>query len=70
MPNKIAIIGFGNIAKAIVTPLLDKKILDPKDVYCLVNSKRSVENLKNYYKYDINIFQANSKIQKLSGIAM
>ena len=65
MPNKIAIIGFGNIAKAIVTPLLDKKILDPKDVYCLVNSKRSLENLKNYYKYDVNIFQANSKDSKI-----
>jgi len=25
--NKIAIIGFGNIAKAIITPLLEKKLI-------------------------------------------
>ena len=61
MTKKIAVIGFGNIAKAIVTPLLDKKLLDPKDVYCLVNTKKSLENIRKNYKYDINIFQANSK---------
>ena len=61
MTRKIAVIGFGNIAKAIVTPLLDKKLLDPKDVYCLVNTKKSLENIRKNYKYDINIFQASSK---------
>ena len=61
MTEKIAIIGFGNIAKAIITPLLDKKLLNPRDVYCLVNSKKSLENIKKNYKYDINIFQANSE---------
>ena len=61
MTSKIAVIGFGNIAKAIITPLLEKKLLNPKDVYCLVNTKKSLENIKKNYKYDINIFQANSK---------
>ena len=60
MTSKIAVIGFGNIAKAIITPLFDKKLLNPKDVYCLVNTKKSLENIRKNYKYDINIFQANS----------
>ena len=61
MTSKIAVIGFGNIAKAIITPLFDKKLLNPKDVYCLVNTKKSLENIRKNYKYDINIFQSNSK---------
>ena len=61
MTSKIAVIGFGNIAKAIITPLFDKKFLNPKDVYCLVNTKKSLENIRKNYKYDINVFQANSK---------
>ena len=60
MTSKIAVIGFGNIAKAIITPLFDKKLVDPKDVYCLVNTKRSLENIRKKYDYDINIFQANT----------
>ena len=60
MTSKIAVIGFGNIAKAIITPLFEKKLLNPKDVYCLVNTKKSLENIRKNYKYDINIFQANS----------
>ncbi len=65
MTYKIAVIGFGNIAKAIITPLLEKKIINPSDIYCLVNSKKSLENIKNNYKYKVNIFQANSKESKL-----
>ena len=61
MTSKIAVIGFGNIAKAIITPLFDKKLLNPKDVYCLVNTKKSLDNIRKNYKFDINIFQANSK---------
>ena len=61
MTRKIAVIGFGNIAKAIITPLFEKKLLEPEDVYCLVNTKKSLENIKKNYNYDINIFQANSK---------
>ncbi len=61
MARKIAVIGFGNIAKAIITPLFDKKLLDPKDVYCLVNTKKSLESIRKNYNYDINIFQANCK---------
>ncbi len=61
MTSKTAVIGFGNIAKSIITPLFDKKLLNPKDVYCLVNTKKSLENIRKNYKYDINIFQANSK---------
>ena len=64
---KIAVIGFGNIAKAIITPLFDKKLLNPKDVFCLVNSKKSFENIKKNYNYDINIFQANSKDAEIIG---
>ena len=61
MTSKIAVIGFGNIAKAIITPLFDKKLLNPKDVFCLVNTKKSFENIRKDYKYDVNIFNANSK---------
>ena len=61
MTTKIAVIGFGNIAKAIITPLLDKNLLNPEDVYCLVNTKKSLENIRKNYKYNINIFQSNSK---------
>ena len=61
MTSKIAVIGFGNIARAIITPLFEKKLLNPKDVYCLVNTKNSLDNIRKNYKYDINIFQANSK---------
>ena len=66
MTIKIAVIGFGNIAKAILTPLLDKKLINPEDIYCLVSSKNSVENIKKNYKFDVNIFQANSKDLRLS----
>jgi len=62
---KIAVIGFGNIAKAIITPLLDKKLINPEDIYCLVNSKESLENIKKNFKYDVNIFQADSKESNL-----
>ena len=65
MTSKIAVIGFGNIAKAIITPLFDKKLLNPKDIYCLVNTKKSLENIRKNYKYDINVFQANSKGSKI-----
>ena len=61
MNSKIAVIGFGNIAKAIITPLLDKKLFYPKDVYCLVKSNESIDHIKKNYKYDVNIFQANSR---------
>ena len=61
MKSKIAVIGFGNIAKAIITPLFDKNLLNPEDVYCLVNTKKSLENIRKNYKYNINIFQSNSK---------
>ena len=44
MTDKIAIIGFGNIAKAIITPLLEKKLIQPEDVFCVVKSKKSFEN--------------------------
>ena len=46
MIDKIAIIGFGNIANAIVTPLLDKKLIQPENVFCVVNSEKSLENIK------------------------
>tara|TARA_B100000212_G_scaffold269739_1_gene209133 strand:+ start:76 stop:888 length:813 start_codon:yes stop_codon:yes gene_type:complete len=57
---KLGVIGFGNIAKAIITPLLEKNFLQPEEVTCLVNSKKSFENIKNNYKYKINIHHLNS----------
>ena len=61
MTNQIAIIGFGNIAKAIITPLLDKKIIHPDNVYCVVNSEKSLENIKKNYKYDINVYKSGTQ---------
>ena len=61
MTDKIAVIGFGNIARAIVTPLLDKKLINPENIYCLVKSKKSLDTLKRNYKYKVNIIQTNSK---------
>ena len=46
MTDKIAIIGFGNIARAIITPLLDNKLIQPENVFCLVNTEKSFENIK------------------------
>ena len=59
MNHKIGVIGFGNIAKAIITPLLEQNILKPEEIICLVNSKKSFENIKKNYKYKINIYHLN-----------
>ena len=64
MTDKIAIIGFGNIANAIITPLLNKKIIQPENVYCVVKSKKSLENIKKNYKYNINVYESSSKYSK------
>jgi len=63
--DKIAIIGFGNIANAIITPLLDKKLIRPENVYCVVKSEKSLENIKEKYKYNINIYKSGSKESKI-----
>ena len=60
MTQKIAIIGFGNIAKAIITPLLDKKLIHPENIHCVVNSEKSLENIKKNYKHNINVYESNS----------
>ena len=65
MKFKLGVIGFGNIAKAIVTPLLDKQLLRPDEIICLVNSKQSCDNLKLNYKYKINIYHKNSSEKNL-----
>ena len=65
MTSKIAVIGFGNIAKAIITPILDKKLIKPEDVYCVVNSKKSLESLKENYKHSINVYESSSKDSKI-----
>ena len=65
MNDNIAIIGFGNIANAIITPLFDKKVIKPENVYCVVNSKKSLKNIKENYKFNINVYQANSKESKV-----
>ncbi len=65
MTDKIAIIGFGNIASAIITPLLDNKLIQPENVFCVVNTEKSLENLKKNYKYNIKVFRSESKESKL-----
>ena len=61
MTDKIAIIGFGNIARAIVTPLIDNKLIKPENVFCVVNSEKSLENIKANYKYNVNVYKSGSK---------
>ena len=63
--EKIAVIGFGNIAKAIITPLLDKKLIQPENVYCVVNSEKSFKNIKTNYKHNINIYKSSSHESKI-----
>jgi len=63
--DKIAIIGFGNIASAIVTPLLDNKLIQPENVFCIVNTEKSLENLKKNYKHNINVYKSGSKDSKI-----
>ena len=65
MTDKIGIIGFGNIANAIITPLLDKKLVKPEDVYCVVNSEKSLGNIKKNYKHNINVYKSSSKESKI-----
>ena len=65
MTDKIAIIGFGNIANAIVTPLLDNKLIQPDNVFCVVNSDKSLKNIKENYKYNINVYKSGSKESKI-----
>jgi len=63
--DKIAIIGFGNIASAIVTPLLDNKLIQPEHVFCVVNSEKSLENIKKNYKHNINVYKSSSNQSKI-----
>ena len=65
MTDKIAIIGFGNIAKAIITPLLDKKLIQPENVFCVVNSEKSFQNIKKNYKHNVNVYKSSSKDSKV-----
>ena len=65
MTEKIAIIGFGNIANAIITPLLDKKLIQPENVFCIVRTEKSLENLKKNYKHNINFYESSSKESKI-----
>ena len=65
MTDKIAIIGFGNIANAIITPLLEKKLIKPENVFCVVKSVKSLKNIKKNYKYNINVFESSSEDSKI-----
>ncbi len=60
MSYKLGVIGFGNIAKAIITPILDQKLIKENEVICLVNSQKSFENIRKIYKYNIDIFPVSS----------
>ena len=64
MPYKLGVIGFGNISKAIVTPLLENNFLQPEEIICVVNSRESFDNIKKFYKYDVNIFESTSEESK------
>ena len=59
MAIKIAVIGFGNIARAIITPLLEKKLIQPENVFCVVNTKKSLASIRKDFKYPVNLFLAN-----------
>jgi len=63
--DKIAIIGFGNIASAIVTTLLDNKLIQPENVFCVVNTEKSLEKIKENYKHNINVYSSGSKESKI-----
>jgi len=63
--DKIAIIGFGNIASAIVTPLLDNKLIQPENVFWVVNTEKSLEKIKNNYIHNINVYKSGSKESKI-----
>ena len=65
MSFKLGVIGFGNIAKAIITPLLKQNILRPEEIICLVKSANSFENIKKNYKYKINIHHVDSSEKHL-----
>ena len=65
MTDKIAVIGFGNIASAIVTPLLDNKLIQPEHVFCVVNSEKSLESIKKNYNHAVNVFRSDSKESKI-----
>ena len=67
--SKIAIIGFGNIAKAIITPLLDKKIVQPENIYCVVKSEKSLQNIKENYKHKINVYESSSRLKNNLGLS-
>ena len=65
MTDKIAVIGFGNIAKAIITPLLDKKLVLPENIYCVVKSEKSLHNIKDNYKHKIKVYESSSQDSKI-----
>ena len=65
MTDKIAIIGFGNIASAIVTPLLDNKLIQPENVFCVVKTEKSLENIKKNYKHNIHVYKSGSEESKI-----
>ena len=65
MSYKLGIIGFGNIAKAVINPLLESNFINPDQIFCLVKSNKSFDYIKTSYPYKINIFLANSVDSKL-----
>ena len=65
MLNKIGIIGFGNIAKAIISPLIESDFVNSNQVYCLVKSQKSFDEIRNSYPHKINVFLSNSIDSKL-----
>tara|TARA_Y100001978_G_scaffold16223_1_gene12588 strand:+ start:2704 stop:3519 length:816 start_codon:yes stop_codon:yes gene_type:complete len=62
---KLGVIGFGNIAKAIINPLLENNFLQPEEIICVVNSRKSFENIKSTYKFNVNIFESSAEESQL-----
>ena len=60
MVLKLGVIGFGNIAKAIITPLLDSKLIQEDEICCLVKTQKSCEKIKTSYNHNLKIFSVDS----------
>lgn len=57
---KLGIIGYGNMAKAILGGILEKRILDPKDI--IVSSKTEESIIKAKEDYDVKVTLDNSLV--------
>jgi len=64
--ESIGVIGFGKIAQAIITPLLEQNKIDQKRVFCVVKSDDSIERIKREYPFKINIYSVEDPNYKFA----